>query len=68
MSDLKLGQAIQEKAGIQASHNEAIEELFRGIRVHYAKFQTISQQDVEKAQLGLGHAYSHANCQFDINR
>ncbi|KAJ3125305.1 snoRNP complex protein nop56 [Nowakowskiella sp. JEL0407] len=52
--------------------NEIVMELLRGVRVHADKFLSDatggSTGDVEKAQLGLGHAYSRAKVKFNVNR
>lgn len=31
-------------------------------------YYLVKEEDVIKAQLGLGHSYSRANCMFDVNR
>ncbi|KAJ1557944.1 snoRNP complex protein nop56, partial [Nowakowskiella sp. JEL0078] len=52
--------------------SEIVMELLRGVRVHAEKFLAHStggsQGDLDKAQLGLGHAYSRAKVKFNVNR
>lgn len=43
--------------------------MVRAIRFHFDKFlKEVKQSDIEKAQLGLGHAYSRAKVKFNINK
>lgn len=44
------------------------QELIRGIRQHFSKFSELSETDLEKAQLGLGHRYSRAKVKFNIHK
>lgn len=43
-------------------------ELFRAVRLHLHKYLGVSEQDLIKSQLGLGHSYSRTKCMFDVNR
>lgn len=45
-----------------------ISNIMRAIRVHIHKFLNISEEDLIKSQLGLGHTYSRMKCMFDVNR
>jgi nucleolar protein 56 len=46
-----------------------VNELIRGVRLHFGKFiAELKDGDVEKAQLGLGHAYSRGKVKFNVNR
>ena len=57
------------QTGITASYNESIGELQRGIRTHFVKImKKIEEEDVTRAQLGLGHSYSRQKCATDVNR
>ena len=47
---------------------EFINELSRGIRLHLHKYLKITEEEVSKTQLGLGHQYSRMKCMFDVNR
>mmetsp|Transcript_2556 Transcript_2556/g.7531 ORF Transcript_2556/g.7531 Transcript_2556/m.7531 type:complete len:487 (-) Transcript_2556:367-1827(-) len=69
VSDPKIGGTIQEGTGIPCVANDLVNELLRGVRVHFAKLvKGLREGDVEKAQLGLGHAYSRSKVKFDVNR
>ena len=43
-------------------------EVSRAIRQHIDRFLQISDNDITKSELGLGHAYSRMKCMFDVNR
>ncbi len=50
-------------------YNEVIEEILRGIRLHFTKFlKKFQPTELIKAQLGLAHSYSRSQIQFDPNR
>ncbi|CAI9735922.1 Hypothetical predicted protein [Octopus vulgaris] len=71
VGDSKLGSAISEENSLNIScvHTGAIPEIIRGIRVHFHKMvQGMTSVTQNKAQLGLGHAYSRAKVKFNINR
>jgi len=69
VSDPKVGGTIQESTGIPCVCNELCLELIRGVRLHFTKLvKAMREGDVEKAQLGLGHAYSRSKVKFDVNR
>lgn len=41
----------------------------RGIRLHFSKFlRELKEGELEKAQLGLAHAYSRGKVKFNVNR
>jgi RNA processing factor Prp31 len=45
--------------------------MFRGIRVHfttYLKNEDFNENDLEKASLGLAHAFSRSRVGQDLNR
>ncbi|RYC65958.1 hypothetical protein CHU98_g255 [Xylaria longipes] len=49
--------------------SEAVAYLLRGIRLHASKlFKDLKEGDEEKAQLGLGHAYSRSKVKFNVHR
>ncbi|TRX89570.1 hypothetical protein FHL15_009479 [Xylaria flabelliformis] len=58
--------------GIEAETSdtsEAVAYLLRGIRLHASKlFKDLKEGDEEKAQLGLGHAYSRSKVKFNVHR
>jgi len=49
--------------------SEAVADLLRGLRTHGGKLlKGLQDGDVERAQLGLGHAYSRSKVKFSVNR
>merc|ERR1712195_130748 len=69
VSDAKIGNAISETLSIPCECNDLTLELFRGIRLHFHNFiDGLKATDLEKAQLGLAHAYSRSHVKFDVNR
>ena len=49
--------------------SEVVQDLLRGLRLHAPKLlKQLQDGDVERAQLGLGHAYSRAKVQFSVQR
>ncbi len=67
--DPKMGQEIFNQTGFTASYNDSIAELQRGIRTHIVKLmKKVEDEDIRRAQLGLGHSYSRQKCATDVNR
>jgi nucleolar protein 56 len=61
--------AIQEQTGVACRRGDDVRELLRGCRTHFTKFvKPLRDGVLEKAQLGLGHAYSRAKVKFNVNR
>lgn len=58
--------------GIQceaADTSEVVAALLRGIRVHASKLlKGLQEGDINRAQLGLGHAYSRAKVKFSVHK
>ncbi|KAI1492266.1 pre-rRNA processing nucleolar protein-like protein Sik1 [Biscogniauxia mediterranea] len=49
--------------------SEATADLLRGVRLHASKLlKSLQEGDIEKAQLGLGHAYSRGKVKFSVHR
>ncbi|KAI6083216.1 Nop domain-containing protein [Hypoxylon rubiginosum] len=49
--------------------SEVVADLLRGIRLHSAKLlKGLQEGDVERAQLGLGHAYSRGKVKFNVHK
>ncbi|KAL8784443.1 MAG: hypothetical protein Q9213_003966 [Squamulea squamosa] len=49
--------------------SEVVQDMLRGIRQHSPKLlKQLQEGDVERAQLGLGHAYSRARVKFSVQR
>ena len=43
-------------------------EISRAIRTFLPKYLGVADEDITKAELGLGHSYSRMKCMFDVNR
>ncbi|KAI5859852.1 Nop domain-containing protein [Durotheca rogersii] len=49
--------------------SEVVADLLRGIRLHASKLlKGLEEGDVERAQLGLGHAYSRGKVKFNVHK
>jgi nucleolar protein 56 len=49
--------------------SEVVQDLLRGVRLHAPKLlKQLQEGDVERAQLGLGHAYSRAKVKFSVQK
>lgn len=49
--------------------SEVVADLLRGLRLHAGKLlKGLQDGDVERAQLGLGHAYSRAKVKFSVQK
>ncbi|MCJ1471512.1 snoRNP complex protein nop56 [Lambiella insularis] len=49
--------------------SEVVQDMLRGIRQHAPKLlKQLQEGDVERAQLGLGHAYSRARVKFSVQK
>ncbi|KAK9382554.1 uncharacterized protein V2V93DRAFT_365423 [Kockiozyma suomiensis] len=70
VSDLKLASGIKETfKGIECDTSEVVQDLLRGLRLHGAKMlKQLQDGDIERAQLGLGHAYSRNKVQFSVQK
>ncbi|KAL8797927.1 MAG: hypothetical protein Q9182_007110 [Xanthomendoza sp. 2 TL-2023] len=52
-----------------ADTSEIVQDLLRGIRQHAPKLlKQLQEGDVERAQLGLGHAYSRGRVKFSVQK
>lgn len=52
-----------------ADTSETVGDLLRGLRLHSSKIlKQLQDGDVERAQLGLGHAYSRAKVKFSVQK
>merc|ERR1712203_344960 len=55
--------------GFSITHGQTVKELLRGCRHHFSRLvKDLSETDLEKARLGLGHSYSRSKMQLDPNR
>ena len=49
--------------------SEVVQDMLRGIRQHAPKLlKQLQDGDIERAQLGLGHAYSRARVKFSVQK
>ncbi|KAL8973356.1 MAG: hypothetical protein Q9183_000049 [Haloplaca sp. 2 TL-2023] len=52
-----------------ADTSEIVQDMLRGVRQHAPKLlKQLQEGDVERAQLGLGHAYSRARVKFSVQK
>lgn len=69
VSERGLAGSIKSTLGIECDTSDRSLELIRGIRLHAEKLLTgLTEGDMDKSQLGLGHAYSRAKVKFNVNR
>ncbi|ESO93136.1 hypothetical protein LOTGIDRAFT_119841, partial [Lottia gigantea] len=69
VGDSRIGAAISEDLSVKCQQVGVVQELLRGIRVHFAKLvKGLTEKSAGKAQLGLGHSYSRAKVKFNVNR
>lgn len=54
---------------MQCDASEKAQDIIRGIRLHASKLlPSLGEDDLAKAQLGLGHSYSRSKVKFNVNR
>ena len=70
ISDKNLGPSIKEAFPyVDCIANELAQDLIRGVRLHGEKLlKGLQSGDLERAQLGLGHAYSRAKVKFSVQK
>lgn len=69
VGESNLGGSIKAETGIECQVNDTSRELIRGIKLHGQKFLSqLKPGDLDRAQLGLGHAYSRSKVKFNVNR
>lgn len=67
--DPKLGSAIHDSLGFKVLSNESVTELGRCVRMHAEKLLPDHQPgDIQRAQCGLGHAFSRNKVKFNVHR
>ena len=59
---------INEFLKTQLVFGDFLIEISRAIRMYIDKYLQVNDQDIVKAELGLGHSYSRMKCMFDVNR
>ncbi|KAJ3977393.1 Nop-domain-containing protein [Lentinula raphanica] len=69
VSEPTLAGSIREATGVQCDASEKAQDIIRGIRLHASKLlPSLGEDDLTKAQLGLGHSYSRSKLKFNVNR
>ena len=70
IADKNLASGIKDTfPGVACEWNEVVQDLLRGIRLHSEKLlKQLQFGDLERAQLGLGHAYSRAKVKFSVQK
>ncbi|KAJ3930678.1 MAG: small nuclear ribonucleoprotein [Lentinula lateritia] len=69
VSESTLAGNIREATGVQCDASEKAQDIIRGIRLHAQKLlSSLGEDDLTKAQLGLGHSYSRSKLKFNVNR
>ena len=70
ISDKNLGPSIKELFPyVDCISNELAQDLLRGVRLHsYKLLKGLEPGDIERAELGLGHAYSRAKVKFSVQK
>nr|CCC49709.1 putative nucleolar protein [Trypanosoma vivax Y486] len=67
--DTKLGSAIHDELKFPVVCNENVVELCRCLRLHASKLlPEHSEDDILRAQCGLGHAFSRNKVKFNVHR
>ncbi|KAI9229865.1 MAG: hypothetical protein DHS80DRAFT_13256 [Piptocephalis tieghemiana] len=69
VTERNLAGSIKAATGLSCTSEELVWELGRIVRLHADHLLSqLKSGDLEKAQLGLGHAYSRAKVKFNVNR
>ena len=69
VADRNLATSIVGELGIPCDTGETSQELIRGVRMHAEKMlKGMTEGDLARAQLGLGHSYSRSKVKFNVNR
>lgn len=69
VSDKTLASTIKSELGYECVCDEVTQELIRGLRLFAGTLlKEFKQEDLEKAQLGLGHSYSRCKVKFNVHR
>lgn len=69
VNDPALGSAIQATKGITCKSNTLVNELIRGVRLHFTRYiKALEVSDLIQSQLGLGHSYSRSKVKFNVHR
>jgi nucleolar protein 56 len=70
ISDKNLAGSIKATfPGVDCETNEVVQDLLRGLRLWGPKLlKQLQDGDMDRAQLGLGHAYSRAKVKFSVQK
>ncbi|KXN73533.1 NOP56 protein [Conidiobolus coronatus NRRL 28638] len=69
VGEKNLAGSIKADCGLKCVNDETVTEIIRGIRYHGDKLlKQLSDSDLVKSQLGLGHSYSRAKVKFNVHR
>jgi nucleolar protein 56 len=69
VADPLIAKSIKDSLGFSVDASDKTLDLIRGIRLHAPKLlKGLQDDDIRKAQLGLGHSYSRAKLKFNVNR
>jgi len=70
IADKNLASSIKAAfPGVDCETNEVVQDLLRGLRLHGDKLlKGLQPGDMDRAQLGLGHAYSRAKVKFSVQK
>lgn len=70
ITDKNLAQSIKaDFSSVDCETNEVVQDLLRGLRLHGPKLmKQLADGDMDRAQLGLGHAYSRAKVKFSVQK
>ena len=69
VSERGLAGAIKTALGVECDTSDKTLDLIRGVRLHAEKLiPQLETGDIDKAQLGMAHAYSRAKVKFNVNR
>lgn len=65
--DPELGKDLSQHFSV--THGQSVREMLRGCRMHFHKLvKDLSELDLDRARLGLGHSFSRNRMQLDPNR
>ncbi|KAK9480557.1 hypothetical protein V1514DRAFT_302625 [Lipomyces japonicus] len=70
VSDKNLATGIKEAVkGVECDTSEVVQDLLRGLRLHGGKLlKQLQEGDIERAQLGLSHAFSRSKVKFSVQK
>ena len=69
ISDSKLASSINKKLGINVISDQAVNEIFRGIRSQFSSLITgLAETDMNAMRLGLSHSLSRYKLKFSPDK